>query len=130
MSLATSLTINSIVFTKLFDDPERGAVYQNTATLGISAPILLTVKHERPDPYKQGLAKGTIRHLVSISYPMLDVNDQFQGNRATVNFTVTRPASNEGNTELDTAVKTMLLALATGATAANSFTGQVLNFEL
>jgi len=129
MSLAATFTINGYVFTKLFDDPDRGAVYKSTTSVGSNAPIMLTVKHETPS---LTATKGTVRHLVSLSIPFNDPDLGYYRNdlRATVNFTIAHPMASIGGTELNDGVKTMLLLLATGATAANAFTGQVLNSEL
>lgn len=122
--LADTLT-GSVTYTKVAADTESGTKYvYNAGEGGASQPYQVIVKHDVPANNR----KGTVRHLVSFSRPILDSAGEplASGERITVNFTVAFPNVPFADGVIDACCLDALIVLS-NATAADTFLNNVVD---
>jgi hypothetical protein len=116
--LAETLALASGTYQKIAADTESGSQYSYPSGYGDAWPFLLTVKHQLPTN-----GRGTRRHLVQCTMPIVDAADVPTGKSVTANFTITYPVDSGGleTPAITAALADILKALAAGYTGSSTF---------
>lgn len=102
----STITVGSVVFNKVSEDRQSGTLYLSSDSTRVN-PTTLAVKHDIPGLGK----KGTARHLLSYSTPMLDADSNPTTDRVSINFTINVPQVAYGDDQITRALTEMLSVL-------------------